>query len=89
MRLQDLIFHELKGSPPPQTTCNHCGNPGVTLATAIQLPGGGMAMIVLCSRACESALKRHPMADRFLAKLLAGIESGSGDEGQWPEVIDA
>jgi hypothetical protein len=89
MRLQDLIFHEIEGSPPLQWCCNSCGNPGVTLATAIQLSGGEMAMIVLCSRACESVLKRHPMADQFLAELLARIESGSGGEIQWPELIDA
>jgi len=91
MRFQDLVFNEIEGATPPQLVCNGYGNSGVTLAAEILLPrqDGVKALIVLCSRGCESALKRDPMADQFLAEFMVNIERASGGDAEWPEEIDA
>lgn len=89
MRFQDLVFREIEGAPLPQLACNGCGNRPVTLAAEIPLPGQDDAkvLITVCSRACESVLKRHPAADWFLDEVVARIELARNRD-QWPEEID-
>lgn len=90
MRFQDLIFREIEGAPPPQLACNGCGGRPVTLAAEIPLPGqdGAKVLITVCSRACESVLRRHPKADQFLVEIMARIERARASHVQWPEEID-
>jgi len=92
MRFQDLVFNEIEGAPPArsQWRCNQCGAQGVTLAAMIPLPdqGSGVAIIALCSRACERIIRRHPWADEFLAEILARVVSMRLADVQWPEEID-
>lgn len=94
MRFQDLVFREIEGAPPPQLACNGCGAQPVTLAAEISLPGqdGAKVLITLCSRACESVLRRHPDVDQCLAELTVkigiAIERARGGDVQWPEEID-
>jgi len=93
VRFQDLIFNEIEGAPPLQLACNGCGGRPVTLAAEIPLSGQGgpKAMFVLCSRGCESVLKRDPRADQFLADFIVNVERARNHnrDPEWPEEIDA
>jgi hypothetical protein len=89
VRLQDLVFREDADGLPAGAPCNYCGARGATLSAEVPLPGGHTALIALCSRGCESALKREKDGDKWLASFLAEAERMcAGADEQWPEEID-
>lgn len=91
VRIRDLVFREQEGVLPAGAPCNYCGNQGANLSAEIPLSDGHTALIGLCSRGCESALKREKDADKWLASFLASaVEFCEAHEPKpkWPEEID-
>jgi BTG family protein len=92
VRFRDLVFREHEHVSPPFVKCNYCGASGCILSVEIPLPGREeTALVTLCSRGCESAFKREPKADEWLADFLAKAEAyqAGGADVEWPEEIDA
>lgn len=88
MKLQDLVFREAAGALPRGAPCNYCGERGATLFTEIPISGGHTAIVALCSRSCESALKREEDGDKWLDGFLAEAAEFCKSQ-EWPEEIDA
>jgi hypothetical protein len=89
VRIRDLVFSEREGALPAGAPCNYCGNRGAALSAEIPLTDGHTALIALCSRGCESALKREEDGDKWLASFLAeAARVCEVYEPKWPEEID-
>jgi hypothetical protein len=96
MKAQDLTFHDIEGAPP-NVRCNRCGALGVRRAAEVPLPdqSGDVAMVGMCSPACESVFKRNPDSDQAVSRILsmAGavkkllVAESAGQDEEWPEEL--
>jgi hypothetical protein len=96
MKAADLTFHDIEGAPP-NARCHRCRALGVSRMAEVPLPdqSGDVAMIGMCSPACESVFKRNPDSDQVVSRILSMAETvkkiltaeNAGQGEEWPEEL--